>query len=188
MATLTAATRALRLDAARWSAVDDEAWATGGVMVTVTAGIFTLARFGGLTFQAPRSFVRVALVGIWGWIALSAAVWVTLALAAVVGRRATRPAPPPPKLVLALVGLAHLPLLALAIVTLVVGLMFELRGPGRAVAVAALGAWFPASLVGAIRWRIGVTVPAAVAVVAVPYAGWLAVVASDYHRQIGHLL
>ena len=62
--------------ALRWLGLDDERWARVGpqslysaaALVVVAFGLLALNRFGGLTTSAPRAFIRLTLVGVWGWI------------------------------------------------------------------------------------------------------------------------
>jgi hypothetical protein len=82
--------------------------------VLVGAGILALTRLGGLVVDAPRAVLRLMLVGVWGWVGLSVAIWLTIT--ATSGSAGARPG-----LVhtLAIAGIAHAPVVALGMVVFV---------------------------------------------------------------------
>jgi hypothetical protein len=173
--------RLLRLDAGRWGRIGPDSLWSAMAVVVITAFLMALVRFGGLVGDAPRAFLRLMLVTVWGWIALSAAV-------AVAPRVAHQPASWHLRTTLAVVGLSHVPMLVVAIVTLVFGGMMELLGPGRFVAVFAIAAWLPASVIVGVSVTTDTPLSRATAIVVVPYALWLALVARHVLGQVEHLL
>lgn len=180
-------TRPLDRYGERWERVEPSAvWSALAIVLAASCGL-ALNRFGGLAFDAPRSFVRLSLYGVWGWLGLSAAIWAT---ATVIVRRAgdagTRRSPL--QLMLAIVGWGHAPLGVLAIVIFVAAGLLQLLGPGLVVGAIALGVLFPLALVTGVRNVFGVTHGRAALAVVVPYGLWLAVVARPVHDQIQHLL
>ncbi len=87
-----------------------------------------------------------------------------------------------------MVGFAHAAVLLLAVVILVAAGALQLFGLGQIVAVVVLGFWFPALLVAATSSLFDLDPPVGVAVVALPYAIWLATVGRHLLEQVQHLL
>lgn len=181
--------RLLRLDAERWRAVDRDALWTAAAIVTVASFLLALTRFGGLVGTEPRSFVRLALVGIWGWIGLAALLWVAGNVAvrrppsASIGPRDTSV-----RRIFAVAGLAHVPVLGFAGMLFVAAMLFRLLGPGTVAAVVVFAGWLPATLLVGVRAVFGLDPSAAVAVVGVSYAAWYLTVGRYLLEQVGHLL
>jgi hypothetical protein len=179
---MSAALRWLGLDAARWERVGPHSLWSATALVVVSSSLLALSRFGGLVTVAPRPFVRLVLVGVWGWIWLAASVWL---VATIVARSMPRM---PLRTAFATIGLAHVPLLAVAVVVLVAAVMLQLLGPGLVTAVFVVAFWFPAALVTGVAHGWGASIARSAAIVAGPYAVWLFVVADHLSRQVGHLL
>lgn len=177
---MTAALRRLRLDEATWAQVGPHSWRTAGAIVVVASGMLALNRFGGLVTTAPRAFVRLTLIGVWGWVGLSLAIWI---VARIVGRRR-----PSLAHTLAVVGWAHASVAALGGVLFVAAIILQLLGPGRIAAMFVLAFWFPAAIVAGIRSAFEVGPGRAMAVVVVPYIAWFWIVALHLLDQIEHLL
>lgn len=156
---------------------------TGVATVAVAAGLLSLNRFGGLVTQAPRAFVRLALVVVWGWIGLGIVLWLVTAL---LGRRRPRPA----DLVATLdaAGRAHVPVVALALVMFLFAGALRLRWPVLLATFGVVGWWFPRSvIVNLTTTAATVSTTRAIAATAVAYGAWLAVVGRHLHVQLGHL-
>ncbi len=171
----------------RWDRVEPSAvWSALAIVLAASGGL-ALNRFGGLAFDAPRSFVRLSLYGVWGWLGLSVAIW---AAATTIGAR-TGSAPirrSPLQLMLAVVGWGHAPLGVLAIVIFVAAGLLQLLGPGLVVGAFVLGVLFPLALVTGVQNVFGVTLGRAALAVVVPYGLWLALVVRPVYDQIQHLL
>jgi len=183
------ATRSLGLDEARWSYVGPASLGSAAIRVVAASLLFALSRFGGLVLDSPRAFTRMTLVGVYGWLGLTAGVWLGVAvLGAVTG--ATNNAAQPPSLQHSgsAVGLAHMPLLILGVVIFAAGGLFEILGPGLVAAAFVLGFWFPAALVAATRSAYQLSLTRAAAVLALPYLLWLAIVGRHLMTQVQHLL
>ncbi len=183
MAVLTASLRVLRLHERQWARIDPMSlWAGAGVAVGA-ALLLALARLGGLVATEPRSFFRLALVAVWGWLGLAVAIWLLSRIS-----EARQPRGRPFQITVAAVGLAHVPLLVLAIVVFVAANMFQLLGPGLVTAWFVFAFWLPANLTMAARRAASGSTLRAIATVAVPYALWLLVVGRHLLDRIGHLL
>ncbi len=65
----------LGLEPLRWEDVGPHRFWGGAATVFGAWMLVSLNRFGGLIIEAPRGFLRMAVVGVWGWIALSLALW-----------------------------------------------------------------------------------------------------------------
>ena len=165
------------------AAVSRPSPASGAAIVMVAAGLLSMNRFGGLLTQAPRAFVRLGLVVVWGWVGLGLAIWGTGALI-----RSRPPRAAGLERTLASLGRAHVPLVALALIMFLSAGALQLRWPVAVATVAVVGWWFPHSLVTGAR-ESGVNSRAAsVPVVLTAYAGWLATVGRHLSVQLGHLV
>lgn len=182
---MNTARRLLRLDDERWDAVDADSFWSGAAIVIVTSFLLALTRFGGLAATEPRSLLRLALVGVWGWIGLATLVWIAGALSS-----AERPRRPHRSAlrVFASVGIAHVPLLAFAGVLFVAAMLFRWLGAGTVTAWLVFAAWLPASLVIGARSTFGLATGRALAVAVVPYGVWYAIVGRHLLQQVGHLM
>jgi hypothetical protein len=183
VASVTTAVRLLGLERSRWRRVGPESlWSAAG-LVLVGAGILALTRLGGLVVDAPRAVLRLMLVGVWGWVGLSVAIWLTITAT-------SGSAGPRPGLVhtLAIAGIAHAPVVALGVVVFVSAGVLDLLGPGMVTAWFVFAFWFPAMLVTGAAAGLHRSVPVAAASVAAPYLVWLVVVGRHVLDRIGHLL
>ena len=177
---MSSVARWLALDRARWERLGSRSWQPALAIVVVTAALLAFARFGGLAAHAPRAFVRLTLVTVWGWVGLALAM-----TASAVAAGARRPVI---GLMFAVAGIAHLPLLVLTGVVIVSAVLAQVLGPGTVVAVAVLAFWMPASLARGAQ-VVGSLPPArALATAATPYVVWLAIVARHVIGHIEHLL
>ena len=158
-------------------------------LVVAASLVIAWSRFGGLAVDAPRAFLRMVLVGVWGWLGLGAGISLVgrFLSAAVALAAAGRPAPSLER-TLAAVGFAHLPVLLLGVVILVGAGALQILGPSQVVAVVVFGFWFPALLVVAAGAQFGLDLLRAIVVVAVPYGCWLAFVGRHLLDQVQHLL
>ncbi len=185
---MNAAARWLRVDDERWLGVTPRSLPTGAVVAVFTAVVFAFDRFGGASFQGFRAFVRLTLVGVWGWIGLG----VGIALVGIVGSRLmpARVGERRPSLQIALAGagLAHVPVLALGGVIFFSAGMLDILGPGRLVAVVVFLVWFPATLTAATRHTNDADVAASLAMTAPVYGLWLALPGRHLIDQVQHLL
>lgn len=181
---MTVALRWLGLDEATWAQLGPRSWRTAMAVVVVASGMLALNRFGGLVTVAPRAFVRVTLIGVWGWIGLSLAVWIIAwIIAGVVGRRR-------PSLghTLGVVGWAHVSVAALGGVVFVAANVLQLLGPGRMAAMFVLAFWFPAAMVAGVGPAFEVGFGRALAIVVLPYLAWFWIVALHLLDRVEHLL
>ena len=178
--------RALGLDHERWAQLTPLSLWPAIASVVAAFVLLAFVRFGSLAADAPRAFLRLMLVGVYGWLGLGVAIWV---LGEVV-RRATSPSSSvlPLHSMFAAVGLAHRPLVALGMVVLVAGGLFDLLGPGLVMAAFVAGFWFPAILVVSVAHVQSLSPIGAASVVALPYGLWLLTVGNHFHDRIQHLL
>jgi len=186
---MMAATRSLGLDEARRSYVGPASLGSAVIRVVAASLLFALSRFGGLVIDSPRAFTRMTLVGVYGWIGLTAGVWLGAAvLNSVTGQPDDAAQPVPLQHSSSAIGLAHMPLVILGVVIFAAGGLFELLGPGLVAAVFVLGFWFPAGLVVATRSAYQLSLARAAGVLALPYLVWLVIVGRHLMTQVQHLL
>jgi len=189
MGTLRAVPRLLGLDASKWARVGPDSLWSAIVLVATASFVMALNRFGGLIVDTPRSFLRLVLVGVWGWIGLAIAIWLVVrGTRAVQGDQAAAGPPPSLQVNVAAVGLAHTPVLALGIVIFVAAGLLEVLGPGFVAAIFVFGFWFPAGLIAATAHVNRMAPVRAAVVVAVPYLIWMSIIGRHLLDRIQHLL
>ena len=173
----------------RWDFLGPSSVWSAIAFVLVASFLMALNRFGGLAVTEPRSVLRLALVGIWGWLGLAVGIWM---VAGLLSRAAQEPARHSAsaslQLTLAMVGWAYLPIAALGVVVLFAAGLMQLLGPGLVVGVFVVGVALPVALATGAQQVYGLSLVRAVAVVAVPYSIWLFVVARHVFIQLRHLL
>lgn len=175
--------RYLGADTARFEGVGPASLPSAAAIVLTSSFLMALNRFGGLAIEAPRPFMRLVVIGIWAWLALGAVMWLaTLA--------STRAKPTVDSLLtaLAVVGRAHIALLALSIVLFVAAGALRLRWPGFVTAAYVLALWMPGALVAGIRSTTGLSWRSAVLAAGVPYLGWILIFGNHLRIQLGHLV
>jgi hypothetical protein len=181
--------RLLGLDAAKWARVGPESLWSAVALVATASFVMALNRFGGLIVDTPRSFLRLMLVGIWGWLGLALAIWLIINGARTLQSDRDEAGPPPSlQINVAALGLAHTPVLALGIVILVAAGLLEVLGPGFVAAVFVFGFWFPAGLIAATAHANRLAPLRAAVVVAVPYLIWMSIIGRHLLDRIQHLL
>lgn len=184
---LSSAARRLGLDDPTWEAVGPGSLGSGAAIALTASGLLALNRLGGLVVEAPRAFVRLTLVGFWGWVGLGIGIWL---LTAIISRQsvvATRSLGSLQR-TLAATGRAHVPLLVLAGVLFVAAGVLQLRWPGLIAAWFVVVAWIPISLIGAVRATTPTSTMRAAVIMAGPYVAWLATVGRHFQTQLGHLI
>jgi len=182
-------TRPLRAADERWAGRTSGSVWTAAAIVAVTWGLFALNRLGGLALTEPRAFARLAVVGIWGWLALGVAVWAAIRVSDIVAARGAslQPAVPLDR-VLSVVGWAHTPIVALAIVVFVAAGALEILGPGLVVATIVFAAAVPFALVTGVCHVAGSSIMRTIAIVALPYSVWLHIIVRHALDSVQHLL
>jgi len=186
---LRAFPRLLGLDAAKWARVGPDSLWSAIALVATASFVMALNRFGGLIVDTPRSFLRLMLVGIWGWLGLALATWLIVSgVRTLQGGRDEAGPPPSLQINVAALGLAHTPMLALGIVILVAAGLLEVLGPGFVAAVFVFGFWFPAGLIAATAHANRLAPLRAALVVAVPYLIWMSIIGRHLLDRIQHLL
>lgn len=189
MAPVITVLRVLGLDDTKWTRVGPASLSSALALAVAASVVMALNRFGGQLIDAPRSFVRLTLVGVWGWVGLAFAVWL---IATPMPVSADQAGDPPSsgsfRHTLAAVGFAHTPLLVLGLVIFVAAGLLQTLGPGLVVAVFVVGFWFPAVLTIATRHTHDLNPVRAASVVAVPYLMWLLVIGRHLLGQVQHLL
>lgn len=181
MAAVSAASQLLRADRATWERHAVMARLSSASLVAMGAyAVLAFDRFGLQGLFAPRATIRMLLTGFYGWLWLAAASWVIARL--VLSRSA-----PFPNL-FRLYGLAHLPLLIVAITIQFFSIALQMSEPALAVAAFAFVVWMPALLVAAARQAFDLETRRALVVVALPYLVWLLVVGRSLGTQLGHLV
>ncbi len=181
MAALIRAAQVLRFDSAAWERFARTT--TLGSSAVIAMGAYAVVawdRFGFQTLVAPRASVRILLIGFYGWFGL--ALLVRSVGRSMAGKNVDAVD------VARLIGVAHLPVLIVAIAAQAFGVMLDVSGPARVVAGFAATIWMPGQLVGATRRVFGIDTRGAVAIVAGPYLAWIAIVGTQLTRQLGHLL
>lgn len=184
MAALTATRRLLGLDRAKWQRVGPGSLTSAGALVVVASFLLALNRIGGLVVHEPRSFVRLVLVGVWGWIGM--AVLATAVL--VVNGSARGGSGRTLRTTLAVVGAAHVPLIWASVVLFLGASMLQLLWPGLITVVFVFAFWFPAAVGIGLRVSCGAPVRTAAAATAVAYAAWVTVVGRHLYDQLAHLV
>ena len=173
----------------RWLRLDDRTrtrWSLSSTVSGVAAltvgsyAVLAFDRFGLQGFSEPRGPARLVLVGFYGWIGLTVAAWLTA------GRSIRGPGTL--SRLFRLLGHAHVPLLALAVVIQGLSITGQIQGPARTVAIFTILFWMPAMLVKATRTALGLDSPAALLAVGGPYLLWLLIVGRYLLDQVGHLL
>lgn len=177
------AVRVLGLDAVRWRRVGPGRLLGAGGLAVGASGLFALNRFGGVAVDEPRAFLRMALVGVWGWLGLGTVIW----LIEVATRRLTADGDTLLRTV-NIVGVAHGPVLTFGLIVLVSAGMLDFLGPGLIAAWFVFGAWFPAQLVVGVRQSTGSGLRAAMATAGVPYLLWLHFIGRHLLDRVQHLL
>ena len=86
-----------------------------------------------------------------------------------------------------LTGLAHRPLVALAVLIQVLALFDPAGDIGGIAALVVFGFWMPAMLVSAVVWAYDQTLVRAITLAAIPYVLWLATAGRYLFIQVGHL-
>ncbi|MGI9622522.1 MAG: hypothetical protein ACR2PK_06770 [Acidimicrobiales bacterium] len=184
---MTQALRLLGLHQDRWErATADSLWVAFAVAVAASV-VLSLNRFGGLAVETPRAFLRMALIGVYGWLGVGMGIWLfAWGLNRLNRHRSQVRVSIAHSLVVA--GFSHIPLLALGGAIFISATMLQVFELGNVLAWMVIGLWFPATLVSAARstWRVS-TIDA-VLVVAVPYTVWIMTVWQHIHTQIQHLL
>lgn len=166
-----------------WEQVDSDRL-IGAVLLAVGGwAIMAWNRLGVLAFTTPRSGVRFVLIGFYAYLGMALAVWAVARLV-----------DPKPVSVAQLsrtvqvVGLAHRPLLVIALVVQVSALIAPLASVATVAAWLTFGLWMPAMLVGAIRWAREISIAQASLIVAVPYLLWLLTAGRFLLDRVGHLV
>lgn len=183
MAALSIARRALGLDRAKWERVGPWSLRSAAAYVAVASILLAMNRFGGLVTVEPRSFVRLVLVGVWGWIGMALVAWIVVTT--------TSPAEHPhrsPAASIAIVGIAHIPLIWLAGVLFLAAGALQLLWPGLMTAAFVFTVWFPAAVFMGLRVSCGAGFVRAMVATAVSYAAWLAVIGRQLYDQLAHLV
>ncbi len=186
---MNAVPRILGLDAVKWARVGPGSIWSALTLVTTTSFLMALNRFGGLIVDTPRSFLRLMLVGVWGWLGLAGAIWLVEGAARTIGDgRDGGVSVPSLQMAVAAVGLAHTPVLALGLVILVAAGLLEILGPGFVSAVFVFAFWFPAVLSAATSHTLRLSPVHALLVVLVPYLLWFAIIGRHLLDRVQHLL
>jgi hypothetical protein len=171
---------ALRLDEFRWYWLESEATRLGSSAMVL--GAFGLLAFNRLGWpdSALRATVRFLLLGLYGWVGLSVAVFIVIRL---IYKRTGSPL----KLLL-LFGHAHLPLLVVAVFVQVVSVSLDITGVSRWPALFVGVFWMPAMLAAAVHAWTDVKRHQAAVSVAMPYLVWAATLGRHLWDQLSHLL
>ena len=184
MAALITTKKLLGLDRAKWQRVGPGSLTSAAAMVVVASCLLALNRVGGLVVHEPRSFVRLALVGVWGWIGMAVVATVVL----VVSGSARGDSGRTLRTTLAMVGAAHVPLIWASVVLFLGAGILQLLWPGLIMVVFVFAFWFPAAIGLGLRVSCGARVGVAVAATAVAYAAWVTVVGRHLYDQLAHLV
>jgi hypothetical protein len=189
VATVIGIAGSLRAADERWARLSTKSVWSATAIVTVTWSLIALDRLGGLALTEPRAFARLAVIGIWGWLALGLSVFAAVRVSA-------KAAAPDARVrsvvslerVLSVVGWAHVPVMALAVVVFISAGALQILGPGLVVAAVVFAVAVPFALVTGVRHIAASSIMRAIAIVAIPYAVWLLVVIRHALDSIQHLL
>lgn len=185
--------RVLRLDRRTWDGIAEVEPVRA--MATVLGGWLLMAwhRFGVQGLSAPRVGVRFVLVGVYGWLGLTAVLVLAGALlhrrtgsTATVAGRAGSTATVAGR-VLPLSALAHQPLLVTGFVLLFAQVL-PIPWLTTGVTVLALGFWMPAMLGAAMASALDTDPARAAAVTAVGYLAWAGTAGRFLLDRVGHLV
>lgn len=180
MAAVAAISKVLLVDADSWRVRKEIGGLRSPAVITIGASaVLAFARFGPQAFVDPRGAVRFILVGFYGWVALSGAIWW-------LGRRAGSETAFTP--VMGVIGRAHMPLLIVAVAIQMASVTLDLLGPARWVAVFAAVVWMPVMLVTASNTAFGFVGARSLRVISGPYLVWLVTIGGFEYRQLAHLL
>ncbi|MEE9416932.1 MAG: YIP1 family protein [Acidimicrobiales bacterium] len=177
---MTAFATFFRIEPASWQRNSETMVARAVAAVLVAFALLAWNRFGAQGVVAPRASVRLILIGVYGWLGASVALW---AIA-----RFTFGIIVPFQRTLCVLGTSHIPLVVLGGILQFAGVVFRWFLPGLIGSIVVFGLWMPAMLVAGSRHIFGLDTKRAATVVVVPYAGWLATVGVVLHRQLGHLI
>lgn len=186
MAALIAFRTFFALHPERWRSIRPRMFFFGAATVLGASLVLTFSRFGGLLVNSPQEFAQMALILIWGWLFLGAAIWAIGRL--VVSRVGSNADQPSLIGTLTSVGFAHRPILILGAVIFVSAGLLQTNGPGLVVAIIAFGIWLPALLVLSVQYSRYIERKAAFFVVIVPYLLWLFLIARFVLDRVSHLL
>ena len=175
----------LRTDVGTWTRIQVETLPRR--MLTVV-GAFALAswnRFGAQGFLGPRAPLRLLLIGLWGWLALSVVVWL-------IARTFDEDLRNDPLYGLqraaASMTVTHFPIIILGMYLGTFGAFIRTPIPGLILAVVVFAAWVPTLYVRAMLHLAQVDTRTAILAMIVPYALWLATVGRHLWQQLGHLI
>ncbi|MEM7326411.1 MAG: hypothetical protein AAF531_25220 [Actinomycetota bacterium] len=197
----------LRLTVDRWAAVAQASPFRATLTVVGAWLILAWNRFGFQGVEQPRVMIRFALIGVWGWLGLTAVIaLVVLVLRPLIvaggdeARAADHVAngtvprwPDVAGRLLQVSGLSHVALLVLAI-AIQIGQAVPIPLIVPLLTALVLLAWFPGMLVIAtteavLRQGRGIARPVTITAVVVPvYVVWLATVGRYLVEQLGHLI
>ena len=184
MAPLITTSRLLGLDRERWKRVGPGSLTTAAALVVVASFLLALNRIGGLVVDEPRSFVRLVLVGVWGWIGMA----VVAAAVLVVSGSARGGSGRTLRTTLAVIGTAHVPLIWASVVLFLGAGMLQLLWPGLIIVIFVFAFWFPAAVGIGLRISCGARVGGAVAATTVAYAAWVTVIGRHLYDLLAHLV
>ncbi len=175
--------RVLRVDRRTWDGIAEVEPVRA--MATVLGGWLLMAwhRFGVQGLSAPRVGVRFVLVGVYGWLGLTA----VLVLAGALLHRRTGSTATVAGRVLPLSALAHQPLLVTGFVLLFAQVL-PIPWLTTGVTVLALGFWMPAMLGAAMASALDTDPARAAAVTAVGYLAWAGTAGRFLLDRVGHLV
>ncbi len=185
----------LRLSPGRWNGFTHAHPVKAAAMVAGSWLVLAWGRFGFQGASAPRAIVRFVLVGVYGWLGLILLSLVGLWLLDRLGWRgkpstlddAYESLTIDPIRVAQLTGLAHQPLLILAIaVQIGQAIPIPLVIPFLTIAMFAL--WFPGQLLNATASAAADSPRRVAPVTAIAYLAWLATAGRYLLDQAGHLI
>jgi hypothetical protein len=184
VAALITTRRLLGLDREKWERVGEGSLTSAAALVVVASFLLALNRFGGLVIDEPRSFVRLVLVGVWGWIGMAVVATAVLVVSGSARGGSGRTL----RATLAVIGAAHVPLIWASVMLFLGAGMLQLLWPGLIMVVLVFAFWFPAAVGIGLRVSCGARVGVAVAATAVSYAAWVTVVGRHLYDQLAHLV
>gem|GEM_PF-1435006 len=175
----------LRTDVGTWTRIQVEMLPRRMLTVVAAFALAAWNRFGAQGFLGPRAPIRMLMVGLWGWLALSIIVWL-------IARRFDEDLRNDPlygiQRAAASMTVTHFPVIILGMYMATFGAFIRTPIPGFILAVAVFAGWIPALYIRAMKHLTDVDTKTAAMAMAIPYALWLATVGRYLWQLVGHLI
>ncbi len=180
-----------RLKVERWRGIPPGPPTKAAATVIGALLVLAWARFGFQGIESPRAITRLVLVGVYGWLGLTALVLIGLRLAAPLAKRLGTAAEAAPTIdpvrLLQVIGLCHQPLIVLA-VAIVIGHAVPIPFVLPVLTTITFAIWLPGQLFAAVTAATGLPRQRILPIVFVAYGLWVVTVGRHLLGQLGHLI